>query len=153
MVSPKAGRASLFRHPCFWSLPSEPGIDQIGRLPNWTPSHTAHKSEIDNGLIASPTNDGSSDRMLFVLPSVISNLEETWAMCPGQMSLCLPKCPSLSSTGQRPRLTLRPLQNKTSFDLLTVVEAAGLLQPTGLIYSVNYSGGFTCISSGYSNVK
>ena len=47
-------------------------------------------------------------------------------MCPGQMSLCLPKCPSLSSTGQRPRLTLRPLQNKTSFDLLTVVEAAGL---------------------------
>lgn len=81
-------------------------VEWARNWPNWLPSKlnaiTLHKSEIDNGLIASPTNDGSSDRMLFVLPSVISNLEETWAMCPGQMSLCLPKCPSLSFTGQRP---------------------------------------------------
>ena len=81
-------------------------VEWARNWPNWPPSKlnaiAAHKSEIDNGLIASPTNDGSSDRMLFVLPSVISNLEETWAMCPGQMSLCLPKCPSLSFTGQRP---------------------------------------------------
>ena len=65
-------------------------------------------------------------------------------MCTGQMSLCLPKCPSLSFAGQRPSLTLRPLQNKTSFDLLTVVEAAGLARVNRLlqayvIYSVNYS--------------
>ena len=85
-------------------------VEWARNWPNWPPSKlnaiTAHKSEIDNGLIASPTNDGSSDRMLFVPPSVISNLEETWAMCPGQMSLCLPKCPSLSFIGQRPHLGL-----------------------------------------------
>ena len=111
-------------------------VEWARNWPNWPPSKlnaiTAHKSEIDNGLIASPTNDGSSDRMLFVLPSVISNLEETWAMCPGQMSLCLPKCPSLSFIGQRPHFGLyKTKQPSTCWQLNQESSTTGAREPAG----------------------